>query len=100
MIIVTCNGQKKWSGSGRWGSEEAGSGEVKRRDVGVGRPGGVSTGGRLQLGDGEGGAGGLGGAAVLQRVLAVAAHTHTRTLSPSPRPQPKPTSHTIYTRSH
>ena len=79
--------------SGRWGSEEAGSGEVKWRDVGVGRPGGVSTGGRLQLGDGEGGAGGLGGAAVLQRVLAVAAHTHTHALlaqahahNPSPHP--------------
>lgn len=60
-------------GGGKWGGEEVG-----RRGGGCRRPGGVSAGGRLQLGDGQGGAGGLGGAAVLQRVLAVAAHTHTR----------------------
>lgn len=51
------------------------------------RPGGVSAGGRLQLGDGQGGAGGLRGAAVLQRVLAVAAHDTPRHRACCPREQ-------------
>lgn len=64
----------------------AGSGSGDGVVVGGARPGGVSAGGRLQLGDGQGGAGGLRGAAVLQRVLAVAAHDtprHAPTVVPS-----------------
>lgn len=62
-----------------------GSGSGDGVVVGDARPGGVSAGGRLQLGDGQGGAGGLRGAAVLQRVLAVAAHDTPRHASRTER---------------